>query len=403
MGKSKQQQQQVDEQQQPKAAVADPLAVTWTEKYAKTLERVWSRLPNFLGSFIATVAVFLLGSSIRADWLLILVHFIKYLRNGQPDTNGTTTEDEQVPDVFNEFSLKDYKLEGLPFYLITATTISYVMYLGVGGFLHWYYYVRQRDRAQEWKCQPNKWLSPELERHEIILGSISLACGSFISGTLSCYIMNGGWTYIYYDFLQHGWVWAILQWPAIFIWQDYLTYWHHRMYHTPFLYKNFHKLHHTYKQPTAFSVTAIHPVEFIHMQGVLISPMFLVPTHWVTMCTLLAYIYYHGIIDHSGINFKAYWWQPWQPHCIFHDNHHQYFHVNFGFNIEYWDKLHGTYRKKDRIYREDLYYGQGKALDEASKEELEQDIQERESENPLAYGENKHEFALNKAEVKKLQ
>lgn len=52
------------------------------------------------------------------------------------------------------------------------------------------------------------------------------------------------------------------------------------MYHTPFLYKNFHKMHHLYKQPTAFSVTAIHPVEFMHMQMVLISPMFLVPTHW---------------------------------------------------------------------------------------------------------------------------
>lgn len=52
------------------------------------------------------------------------------------------------------------------------------------------------------------------------------------------------------------------------------------MYHTPFLYKNFHKLHHTYKQPTAFSVTAIHPIEFIHMQAVLMSPLVLVPTHW---------------------------------------------------------------------------------------------------------------------------
>ena len=63
-------------------------------------------------------------------------------------------------------------------------------------------------------------------------------------------------------------------------------------------------------------------------------------TYTVTISVLLMYIYYHGIIDHSGINFKAYWWQPWQPHCIFHDNHHQYFHVNFGFNIEYWDKVY---------------------------------------------------------------
>ena len=111
------------------------------------------------------------------------------------------------------------------------------------------------------------------------------------------------------------------------------------MYHTPFLYKHFHKMHHTYKQPTAFSVTAIHPIEFVHMQCVLMSPIFLVPVHWLTMVVLMMYIYYHGIIDHSGITFKAYWWQPWQPPCIFHDNHHQYFHVNFGFNIEYWDHV----------------------------------------------------------------
>ena len=137
-----------------------------------------------------------------------------------------------------------------------------------------------------------------------------------------------------------------------------MTYWMHRIYHIPFLYRNFHKLHHKYKQPTAFSVTAIHPVEALHIQLMDILPLFTIPTHWCKMnctesstnCFLLNYIlvpfyavalytYYHGIIDHSGVNFKAYWWQPWQPDAIFHDNHHQYFHVNFGFNIGYWDKV----------------------------------------------------------------
>lgn len=129
---------------------------------------------------------------------------------------------------------------------------------------------------------------------------------------------------------------------------------------------------------------------------------------------MMSYVYYHGIIDHSGINFKRKWWQvgvkvflyflhkylsstltqPWQPDCIFHDNHHQYFHVNFGFNIEYWDKLHGTYRRKDRIYREDIYYGQGKSLGEASLDEIKSEIEERESENPLAYPENKYGYDM---------
>ena len=29
----------------------------------------------------------------------------------------------------------------------------------------------------------------------------------------------------------------------------------------------------------------------------------------------------------------------------------QYFHVNFGFNVTLWDRLHGTLRQKDKIYR----------------------------------------------------
>ena len=44
-------------------------------------------------------------------------------------------------------------------------------------------------------------------------------------------------------------------------------------------FQHFHKLHHTYKQPTAFSVTAIHPVEFLNIQCVYIAPMFLMPIY----------------------------------------------------------------------------------------------------------------------------
>lgn len=68
--------------------------------------------------------------------------------------------------------------------------------------------------------------------------------------------------------------------------------------------------------------------------------------HWYNFCFIVVpfyivvvYTYYHGILDHSGVNFKSFWWQPWQPDAIFHDNHHQYFHVNFGFNIQIWDKV----------------------------------------------------------------
>lgn len=382
----------------PSRIASDPMAVTWLEKHNKTLEKYWNKLPNFLGSFIASVAVFILGSSIRGEWIYILVHFLKAFRYGDEEANGTSTESSNSSSSTG-FSLADYRLQGFGFYWIWATTVSYVLYLGIGGFLHWYYYVRQRDRSEEWKCQPNKFMPPELERHEILLGSFSLLLGSTVSAMLACYVMNGGYSTIYYDVSKYGWLWYFASWPVVYIWQDYLTYWHHRIYHIPFLYKNFHKLHHKYKQPTAFSVTAIHPFEFLHMQVVQFSPMFIIPVHWSVFCTLLMYLYYHGIIDHSGINFKAQWWQPWQPDCIFHDNHHQYFHVNFGFNCEIWDKIHGTYRQKNKVYREDIFYGKGKSLEECSKDELRADLNERESENHLAYrGEVRDEQVL---EVKK--
>merc|ERR1712071_47420 len=384
------------------AAAMDPRKIG--QRYFGFLDRHWDKLPAFVAKFLVSFAIIMFGFSIHGDWMLLVVHFFKYM-NGDGDLGATAdvTISEQINGSSassSPFSLKDYRLEGLGSFLFPATLMSYVSYFGAGGFLHWFYYVRQRDRPQDWKCQPTKWLAPELELHEIVLGSTSLFLGSIISGVFSCYINNGGWTTLYYNVSDYGWVWLFLQFPIVFIWQDYLTYWHHRLYHNPFLYKHFHKLHHTYKQPTAFSVTAIHPVEFLHIQAVLMSNMFLFPTHYMTQTLILPYVYCNGILNHSGINFKAQWWQPWQPHCIFHDNHHQYFHVNFGFNIEYWDKLHGTYRMKDRIYREDIFYGKGKSLKEASETELAKDIAERKSENPLAHDNDKNTFELFENDLK---
>ena len=53
----------------------------------------------------------------------------------------------------------------------------------------------------------------------MLLGGTSLMIGSIISGTLSCYISNDGWSRIYYGFSEYGWLWYILQWPVIFIYQ----------------------------------------------------------------------------------------------------------------------------------------------------------------------------------------
>lgn len=58
-------------------------------------------------------------------------------------------------------------------------------------------------------------------------------------------------------------------------------------------------------------------------------------------------------------------------------------------------------RAKDRIYREDVFYGRGKKLSEATEQEIDIDIKERESENPLAYrsGKNVYIYSISENEL----
>ncbi len=42
----------------------------------------------------------------------------------------------------------------------------------------------------------------DLEIHEMIVGAFSLGIGSFISATTACWVMNDGYSKIYFDFGQ---------------------------------------------------------------------------------------------------------------------------------------------------------------------------------------------------------
>lgn len=39
--------------------------VRWSEKYDNTIERIWSRMPRVVSTTLATIAVFLLGTSMQ--------------------------------------------------------------------------------------------------------------------------------------------------------------------------------------------------------------------------------------------------------------------------------------------------------------------------------------------------
>lgn len=135
-----------------------------------------------------------------------------------------------------------------------------------------------------------------------------------------------------------------------FLWIDAWAYVYHRALHFPFLYKHIHKVHHTWKQTTAFTSLALHPIEFIFMQGGVYVGFYVIPLHPAAIIANLLYIHYHNVVDHSGVYCESS--LPWQPSTLYHDDHHRLFHVNYGQILVCWDKWGGTFWENKRQYTE---------------------------------------------------
>ena len=55
------------------------------------------------------------------------------------------------------------------------------------------------------------------EIHEMIVGWFSLTIGSALSAALATWVMNGGYTSLYYDIGRHGLLWSLLELPIVFV------------------------------------------------------------------------------------------------------------------------------------------------------------------------------------------
>eukprot|EP01126_Amoeba_proteus_P038141 TRINITY_DN3965_c0_g1_i6.p4 TRINITY_DN3965_c0_g1~~TRINITY_DN3965_c0_g1_i6.p4 ORF type:complete len:112 (+),score=20.70 TRINITY_DN3965_c0_g1_i6:1652-1987(+) len=97
------------------------------------------------------------------------------------------------------------------------------------------------------------------------------------------------------------------------------------------------------------------PIEAIVLSWTMFLPPFFIPC-WAPFYVLLViYNFYFGMLDHSGIKLES--WFPWQNNTTFHDLHHEFFHVNYGQNLDIWDKIHKTVRDPNRYYDEFTFGG----------------------------------------------
>lgn len=160
---------------------------------------IGENLSESFSKFAFMVIVFFLATATRGEWLLVIVYMF---RDQLQQLTGLGL-DEQVPAAGADNGttgtthslrplLETYHLQNIHWFVLMAVSTSFIMYYGLAYGWHYYYYVNRRHLAKEWKCQPDKFLTPENERHEILLGSMNMLIGSMASGVIACYIMNGG-------------------------------------------------------------------------------------------------------------------------------------------------------------------------------------------------------------------
>ena len=135
--------------------------------------------------------------------------------------------------------------------------------------------------------------------------------------------------------------------------EDTLFYWLHRLFHTPFLYKHFHKVHHRYYNPTSLVSYYFHPVDLL--VGVSIptftGPM-LLKSHIYTLWLWIGVRMLEGVDGHCGYDFwfMPFRYFPFRPGAGVHYYHHTHSCGNYGSLFRFWDWLCGT----DLKYKEYL-------------------------------------------------
>ena len=245
----------------------------------------------------------------------------------------------------------------LAVYELLALFGGLVPYFALGGYFEWAYYQKRRDDPSSWKIQPRRFTPWSRRRAEIAFSVFNLTFASLLSGYLAWRIATDNPTRVYLGARAHGLLFGLAMTALYFFATDAGLYWAHRLMHRPALFRAIHRWHHRTLSPSAFTASAMHPLEFALYQAVAMAPLFLVPIPAWGVAATLGFHNIVALFDHSGVDFRA--WFPWQPPPRFHDDHHAHFHVNYGQTLGWWDFMFDTWRREKRIYGEDVYGGRG--------------------------------------------
>ena len=259
-----------------------------------------------------------------------------------------------------------FEWAGLIQTIVMTMVATFAIYFGISGFYYYKYYIKLRAHSDEWKSQPKRWITSERHKEGTLLSIQNLFMTGIIAGSY-WYFLFLGKTKVYWN-LEPGILYTLFSTFLFWVWMEAGAYYFHRLFHIKPLFQRIHKIHHRVFAPTPFVTMALHPVEYLTYLGLALTPGFLFPINGYCFIGVYLYTFYYQIIEHSGIKMSSIW--PWQPHSMYHDDHHRLVHCNFGQNTYFFDLIHGTLAKENRRYGEQAFGGKGEALEGTQGKEL---------------------------------
>jgi len=195
------------------------------------------------------------------------------------------------------------------------------------------------------KIQPD--FAPISALRREIRYSILTALIFALNGFCIYLLMGQGWTLVYSDVAEYGWLYGAFSVVAAIVLHDAYFFWTHRMMHHPRLFNLFHRVHHESTSPSPWTAYSFAPLEGVVQTLFLTILIFILPVHVVVIYLFMIHMILRNVIGHSGFEL----FPSWVPgHRLFgflttnthHDLHHSAEGVNYGLYFIWWDRILGT-------------------------------------------------------------